>query len=91
MEGYLALYNERLRELYDFMIFLDIPIEESLKRRCKNIGYDDFKYNKLILKPMHKKYVEPTKKYADLVIDVVKNNKEEAMRIVENNLSILSV
>ena len=35
---------------------------------------------------MHEKYVAPAKKYADLVVDVMKYNAEEVQQIVSNAL-----
>lgn len=91
VEGYMALQNEKIRNLFDYTIFLDIPIEESMKRRDKITYNDESEYNNKILKPMHKKYVEPSKDIADISIDVLKNNKDEVFRIVFEKLSKLNL
>ncbi|MCK5026424.1 MAG: hypothetical protein KAS15_07530, partial [Nanoarchaeota archaeon] len=72
--------------LFDFKIFLDIPISESMKRRDKITYNDESEYNNKILIPMHIKYVEPIKKTADLSIDVIKNTKDEVYKIVHDKL-----
>lgn len=86
VEGYMSLHNKKIRELFDFKIFLDIPISESIERRDKITYNDESEYNNKILIPMHIKYIEPAKKIADLSIDVLKNNKDEVYKIVYDNL-----
>ena len=86
VEGYMSLHNKKIRELFDFKIFLDIPISESIERRDKITYNDESEYNNKILIPMHIKYIEPAKKIADLSIDVSKNNKNEVYKIVYDNL-----
>jgi len=86
VEGYMSLYDKKIRDLFDFKIFLDIPISESLKRRDKITYNDESEYNNKILIPMHIKYVEPIKKTADLSIDVIKNTKNEVYKIVQDKL-----
>ena len=89
VEGYMALYDKKIRDLLDFKIFLASPISESMKRRDKII-YDgdneELEYNNKILIPMHTKYVEPTKKMADFSIDVIKNTKDKVYKIVHDKL-----
>jgi len=67
LEGYLSMHDKRIRELADVKIFLNIPIKISLARRDKVTYYNEDEYNKKVLIPMHKKYVEPQKKFADIV------------------------
>ena len=89
VEGYMSFCNKEIRDLFDFKIFLDIPISESMKRRDKiiyNDENDESEYNNKVLIPMHTKYVKPTKKTADLSVDVVKNNKDEVYKIVYDKL-----
>jgi uridine kinase len=91
IEGYMVFQNEKIRDLLDFKIFLDIPITESIKRRNKITYNDESEYNNKILIPMHKEYVEPSKKFADLSIDVLKNDKEEVFKIVLDKLTELKL
>ena len=92
VEGYLAFHDKKIRKMFDFSIFLDCPISESMKRRDKIIcGDDSDGYNTKILIPMHAKYVEPTKKTADMTLDVVKNNKDDVFGIVHKKLAELGV
>lgn len=83
LEGYLALCDQTIRDLLDYKVYLDIPIEESTKRRSANKFALDQEYFSKVLVPMHQKYVEPTKTYADLVIDVSNIDPDEVFREVE--------
>lgn len=76
IEGYMALANKRVRELYDFSIFLDLSTEERMKRRRTKKQSQE--YLDKILLPMQKRYVEPTKKLADVVINMQNLGVKEA-------------
>ncbi len=91
VEGYLALHDKNIRDLFSLKIFLDIPIKESMRRRDKVTYNDEAEYNDNILIPMHSKYVAPAKQIADLSIDVMKNGKEKVFDIVHKRLSELDL
>jgi len=74
LEGYLALYNEAVRDMADLKIYLDLNLKTGIKRRKKVTYYDESDYNSLILEPMHEKYVKPSSKYADIIINVKEND-----------------
>lgn len=86
LEGYLALHDTEIRELMDLKMYLDISITESIRRRSTNkfAINDDYLHNVLI--PMHWEFVEPTKQYADLIIDVSDKTQEEVFEIVVKSL-----
>lgn len=82
IEGYLALYNEKLRNMMDKTIYLDIPIEISGNRRSGNkVAIDETYYHEVLL-PMHARYVAPTRAYADLVIAVATMHPDDVQRQV---------
>jgi len=83
IEGYMALTDERIRKLYDFSVFLDLHADERMKRRTKFINPE---YTEKILLPMHKEYVESTKEFADMVIDIEKHNDKEVRELVLHEL-----
>lgn len=74
VEGFLAFYDERIRNLFSKKIYLDIPLGKSLKRRTKFVDGD---YYQSILTPMFEQYVLPTKEFADKVINVVDKTPEQ--------------
>lgn len=75
IEGIMTLLNKKLRELMDLRVFVDADSDERLIR---NIQRDVIERGRTVemvinryldvLKPMHEQFIEPTKKYADLII-----------------------
>lgn len=69
IEGYLLFCKSFIRRLLDFLIYLDTSDKVRINRRTK---FKNHAYIKKILLPMHRKYIEPMKKYADLILDTGK-------------------
>ena len=75
VEGILIFENQQLRDLMDIKIFVDTDADIRICRRMKrdvnkrgrSIESVIAQYQQTV-KPMHEKYVEPSKKYADLVV-----------------------
>lgn len=75
IEGILAFHDARLRDLMDIRVFVDTPADERLLRvierdmahRGHPLPMLIDKYRR-VLRPMHDAYVEPTRRYADLII-----------------------
>lgn len=75
IEGIMTLINRRLRDLMDLKIFVDTDPDERLIRniqrdtidRGRTVSMVVDRYLK-VLKPMHEQFIEPTKRYADLII-----------------------
>ena len=75
VEGILIFENQELRDLMDIRIFVDTDADVRL---CRRIKRDVNKRGRTLesvlrqyqetVKPMHERYVEPSKKYADLVV-----------------------
>ncbi len=75
IEGIMTLINKKLRDMMDLKIFVDTDSDERLIR---NIQRDVVERGRTVdmvikryldvLKPMHEQFIEPTKKYADLII-----------------------
>ena len=75
VEGILIFENEALRNLMDIRIFVDTDADVRLCRRIKRDVNKRGRSLESVLnqyqqtvKPMHEKYVEPSKKFADLVV-----------------------
>ena len=75
VEGILIFENEELRNLMDIKIFVDPDADIRLCRRIKRDVNKRGRSLESVLaqyqqtvKPMHERYVEPSKKYADLVV-----------------------
>lgn len=77
VEGILIFENEQLRNLMDMKIFVDADADTRLCRRIKRDVTNRGRSLESVLeqyettvKPMHEKYVEPSKKYADVVVPI---------------------
>lgn len=80
VDGILTFHDERIREMFDIKIFTDADADERILRRLRRDvnerGRDiDGVISQYLgtVKPMHGIYVEPTKKYADIIINGGKN------------------
>jgi len=81
IEGIMALYDKKLRDLMDLKIFVDAGSDERLLRvitrdiveRGHPLEMLVDKYRN-VLKPMHDEFIEPTKQYADIIIPNGGNN-----------------
>lgn len=75
IEGILALSNPKLRDLMDLKIFVDADaddrlirvIERDIVERGRTVQMVTDRYTD-VLKPMHNQFIEPTKRYADIII-----------------------
>lgn len=73
MEGILVLENKELRDLMDVKIFVDADerlmrrIRRDMTERGRSIESVLKQYSETV-KPMHEEFVEPSKKYADVII-----------------------
>ena len=75
VEGILIFENEELRNLMDIRIFVDTDADVRL---CRRIKRDVNKRGRTLesvltqyqetVKPMHEMYVEPSKKFADIIV-----------------------
>ncbi len=75
VEGILVLSNQKLRDMFDIKVFVfadaDDRIIRVIRRDIEERGRDvatvlDRYHNSV--KPMHQQFIEPTQKYADLIV-----------------------
>lgn len=81
IEGIMTLLNKRLRDMMDLKIFVDCDSDERLIRNIQRDTIDRgrtvtmvMERYQQVLKPMHEQFIEPTKRYADLIIPEGGNN-----------------
>lgn len=75
IEGFLIYENKELRDLMDIKIFVDTDADERLirrimrdvKERGRSLESVIEQYQETV-KPMHEQFVEPTRRYADIII-----------------------
>ncbi len=96
VEGILVLCNPELRELMDLKVFVDADPDDRLIRVInRDIEERGRTVNKVIeryehtVKPMHELFIEPTKRFADLIIPQGGDNHiaiDIITKYIENNL-----
>lgn len=76
MDGILILSEPKLRDIFDLKIYVETDADERILRRLKRDVVDrgrdiDGVITQYLttVKPMHNMYVEPTKMYADIIIN----------------------
>ena len=75
VEGILILYNAELRKLLDLKVFVDADADDRLTRiiqrdileRGRDVAMV-LRHYETYVKPMHLQFIEPSKRYADLII-----------------------
>ena len=90
VEGILIFESEELRRLMDIRIFVDTDADIRICRRIKrDVNKRGRTMESVIeqyqatVKPMHEKYVEPSKKYADLVVPEGGKNRVALEMIID--------
>ena len=93
VEGILVLENEELRNLMDMKLFVDCDGDVRLKRRItRDVVERDRTIESILtqymetVKPMHELFVEPSKKFADLIVPKGGKNKV-AIDVLINHLA----
>jgi len=83
VDGIFNFHFPALRKIFDLKIFIDIDadirfgrrIQRDIKKRGRSFIFAHNQYLEFV-RPMHKKFVEPTKKYADIIIPKGGMNKK---------------
>jgi len=75
VEGILILTDEELRKRLDIKVFVDADPDDRLMRIIRRDimergrSYADvLRHYELFVKPMHLQFIEPTKRYADIIV-----------------------
>ncbi len=82
VEGILIFTSAKLRKMMDIMVFVDADADDRLSRvikrdiveRGKDIDWVLRRYEQTV-KPMHLQFIEPSKRYADIIIPQGGHNK----------------
>lgn len=96
IEGIMILQNTKLRDLMDIKVFVDADNDDRLMRvvqrdieeRGRSVSKVLKRYEDTV-KPMHLQFIEPTKRYADIIIPQGGKNKvaiDILTSIIEKNL-----
>ena len=89
VDGILLLAEPKIRDILDIKIFLDTPADIRILRRLqRDISERGRTVESVInqylatVRPMHEQFVEPSKKYADLVLSGVNLSKSQLETVV---------
>ncbi|MBI4835659.1 MAG: hypothetical protein HY817_00190 [Candidatus Abawacabacteria bacterium] len=83
VEGYLLFLYEHISDLFDFRLFLDVPVNTQLERRLMRQPNMDIDYFQEVTVSVFKQYGEPTKNIVHKVIDGRKDEEALCSEIVE--------
>ncbi len=97
VEGIMALSDKKLRQQMDLKLFVDADADDRLIRvmqrdvveRGRTAEAVMERYQR-VLKPMHEQFIEPCKRYADLIIPQGGHNKvaiDTLVKIVKQQLA----
>ncbi|KAF2958831.1 uridine kinase [Thermotoga sp. Ku-13t] len=93
IEGIFALYYEELRKLYELSIYVDAESDiRFIRRLMRDINERGRSVESVVnqylgtVKPMHDAYVEPTKRYADIIVPKGGYN-DRAIEVVVNYIT----
>ncbi len=99
VEGILVLTNKLLRDMFDIKVFVYADPDDRIIRVIKrDIIERGRTVEKVIeryyatVKPMHEQFIEPSKKYADLIVPEGGNNSvaiDILVSIIEKNLNLI--
>lgn len=96
VEGILIFENKELRELMDIKVFVDTDADIRLARRIMRDVQERGRSMESVVsqyistvKPMHEEFVEPSKKYADVIIPEGGFNSVAVAMLIENIKSVI--
>ena len=96
VEGILVFVEKELRDLMDIKIFVDIDADERLLRRLRrDITERGRSLDSVItqydtqVKPMHLEFVEPSKRWADIIVPKGGENEVAIDMVVTKILSLM--
>ena len=97
IDGILIFENKELRDLMDIKVFVDTDADLRLARRILRDVRDRGRSMESVIsqytttvKPMHEEFVEPSKKYADVIIPEGGFNSVAVQMLIQNIRSIVA-
>ncbi len=87
LEGFLCLHDETVRSKMDLRVFLDAELDVLLARRTEPTSTE---YRDNVLIPLHREHVEPTRVFADIVVDTAKTPIEQTVSAIRQKILALT-
>lgn len=98
VDGILIFENKELRDLMDIKVFVDTDADVRLARRIMRDVKDRGRSMESVIqqyistvKPMHEEFVEPSKKYADVIIPEGGFNSVALAMLIQNIRSLIDI
>ena len=95
LEGILVLSDQAVRELMDIKIYVDTPADvRFIRRMMRDIKERERTFDSVVdqyyatVRPMHDQFVEPTKRFADIIIPEGGHNRV-AIDLLKTKISSL--
>ncbi len=95
VDGILIYVPQKCRDLFDFKVFVDTPPDICLVRRLRRDVQERGRTMESVLqqylntvRPMFEKYVAPTSRFADFVVEGVGDMLDDVERVQEAILSL---
>ncbi len=96
LDGILIFENKELRDLMDIKIFVDTDADiRFIRRLLRDVEKRGRTLNSVVtqycttVKPMHEQFVEPSKKFADIIVPEGGHNEVALNMIIEKIRSIM--
>lgn len=96
VEGILIFENKTLRDMMDIKIFVDADADiRFIRRLLRDVNERGRTLDSVIeqycttVKPMHEQFVEPSKKYANIIVPSISENPVALNMIIEKIRSII--
>ena len=96
IEGILILHYSQLRKFYTIKVYVDTPkkirFARRIKRDIQERGRTEKSINKqysTTVEPMHNQFVEPSKCYADLIIQGTEDNNKN-IKLIKSKINSIS-
>ena len=94
VEGLFLFLPESLRDVFDLKVFIDVPLEVCLERRVARDVVERGRTEEMIhqrwaeqVEPMYRKYIEPTRAFADLLVAPAETGSRECAKQIEKFLT----
>ena len=95
LEGFLILHSPEIRELLDLKVFVDVSLDICLIRRMRRDIEERGRSIESVLKqyeetvrPMYFQFIEPTRRYADIIVPRGGNNQSALDVLTDHLISI---
>jgi uridine kinase len=93
VEGLFLFANRHLRDVFDLKVFVDLPLEVCLQRRIARDVEERSRTEQDVraqwtaqVEPMYRKYVEPTRAFADVLLVPAERGTPERASQIQNVL-----